>query len=185
VTAGSTRGRLAHARGWKLIPLVEALDAWTAEAHRRGGSYRRGVSLFSFRRRTEEPPPEPVERPEVTAYRQLLETAGPELLERVHIGALRALDPLVRAQVLLTVQHRLLNGRDLTVDDIPQLAHLVVAGETRTPGIVVSGLSEMALGRLATAVNRQPSAAVLLEPRAPVESVTRADDVQTADAALP
>jgi len=143
------------------------------------------VSLFSFRRRTEEPPPEPVERPEVTSYRQLLETAGPELLERVHVAALRALDPLVRAQVLLTAQHRLLSGKDLTVDDIPQLAHLVVAGETRTPGILVSGLSEMALERLATAVTRQPLAAVVLEPDARVEPFDLADEVQTADAALP
>ena len=48
---------------------------------------------------------------------------------------------MTRASILLVAQERLLSGSDLSVDDVPQLARLVVVGETRTPGAVVAGLS--------------------------------------------
>jgi hypothetical protein len=117
------------------------------------------VSLKFLRRpRQEEPPAAPVERPEVRQYRYLLRTATFPVLERLHRDALTSVDPLVRAQVLGTVQGRLLAGRDLTVDDVGQLARLLTLAEVRTPGLVVSALTEMALARVAGAVLRLPAA---------------------------
>jgi hypothetical protein len=101
-----------------------------------------------LRRRAKEPPP-PTERPEVRQYRYLLRTAPPERLEVVHRRALEALDPVVRASILRTAQDRLLSGRDLTVDDTPRLAVLITQGELRTPGILLAGLTDLALTRLA------------------------------------
>jgi hypothetical protein len=106
------------------------------------------------RRRHEDPVIEPVERLDVREYRYVLATADFETLSRVHCQALLVLDPLVRANILRTAQQRLLSGRDLTVDDPVQMAHLITVGEVRTPGIVRSGLSEPALIRLAHAVVR-------------------------------
>lgn len=114
-----------------------------------------------FRRRVEEPPP--VEPEHLRAYRYLLRTAPPEALGRLHRDALRALDPAVRGIVLRTVQERLLTGRELTVDDVRQLARLVTAGEVRTPGILLSGLGEVAHERLARAVLRRAGETDLLE----------------------
>jgi hypothetical protein len=109
----------------------------------------------------EEPPP--VEPAHLRAYRYLLRTAPPEVLDRLHRDALRALDPAVRGIVLRTVQERLLTGRELTVDDVRQLARLVTAGEVRTPGILLSGLGEVAHERLARAVLHRAGETDLLE----------------------
>ncbi|QGN58780.1 hypothetical protein [Nostocoides sp. HKS02] len=106
------------------------------------------------RRRHEEPVIEPVERGDVREYRYVLATADFATLSRLHCHALLVLDPLVRANILRTAQQRLLSGRDLTVDDPVQLAHLVTVGEVRIPGILRAGLSEPALIRLAHAVVR-------------------------------
>jgi hypothetical protein len=121
------------------------------------------VSIINFRRHHDDQPVRPVEREEVRQYRYLLRTADPETLTALHRRALGVLDPLVRANVLRTAQDRLLSGRDLTVDDIPQLAHLVCVGEIRTPGILVSAMSEMALERLAGAVLRLSETPGLLD----------------------
>lgn len=122
-----------------------------------------GVSpKFLRRTRRDEPPPTPVERPEVRQYRYLLATAPLSVLDRLHREALTSLDPLVRAQVLGTVQERLLTGRDLTVDDIDQVARLLTVAEVRTAGIVVSALTDMALTRVAGAVIRLADARELL-----------------------
>jgi hypothetical protein len=115
-----------------------------------------------FKRRVVEPTG-PVERPEVRQYRYLLRTADLPSLERLHREALASLDILIRAHILRTSQDRLLSGRDLTVDDIPGLAHLLCAGEVRTPGIVVPSLTEAALERLAHRVITLPDAEPLLE----------------------
>ena len=120
------------------------------------------VTITLFKRRSVEPVA-PVERPDVRQYRYLLRTAEPEALEALHREALAALDPLVRAHILRTAQDRLLSGRELTVDDIAGLAHLVVAGEIRTPGILVSALTDAALERLARRVISRPSAIPLLQ----------------------
>lgn len=114
-----------------------------------------------FRRRQVEPPA-PVERAEVRQYRYLLRTANLEALEALHRESLAALDVLNRAHVLRTAQDRLLSGRELTVDDIPAIAHLVTVGELRTPGIIVSALNEAALHRLANLVITRPAATPLL-----------------------
>ena len=115
-----------------------------------------------FKRRAVEPPG-PVERPEVRQYRYLLRTADLPSLERLHREALATLDVLIRAHILRTSQDRTLSGRGLTVDDIPGLAHLVCAGELRTPGIIVPALTEAALERLAHRVITLPDAEPLLE----------------------
>ena len=122
----------------------------------------REVSITLFRRRPVEPVV-PVERPDVRQYRYLLRTADLETLEVLHREALATLDPLIRAHILRTAQDRLLSGRALTVDDVAGLAHLVAAGEVRTPGIIVSALTEAALERLARRVISRPSAVPLLE----------------------
>jgi hypothetical protein len=94
----------------------------------------------------------------VRQYRYLLRTVPFPELEALHRQALEALDPLIRAQVLGTVQARLLAGNDLTVDDVAPLARLLTLAEVRTPGLVLSVLSDMALTRVAGAVLRLPEA---------------------------
>lgn len=101
-----------------------------------------------LRRRPKELPT-PTERPDVRKYRYLLRTSPPRRLRVMHRRALDLLDPSVRASILLTAQERLLSGRDLTVDDVDQLAVLLTEGELRTPGIILAGLSDPALSRLA------------------------------------
>ena len=120
------------------------------------------VTITMFKRRRVEPAG-PVERPDVRQYRYLLSTADLVTLETLHREALATLDPLIRAHILRTAQDRLLSGRDLTVDDIAGLAHLVAAGEVLTPGIIVSALTDAALERLARRVISRPSAIPLLE----------------------
>jgi hypothetical protein len=101
-----------------------------------------------LRRRAEEPPP-PSEHPDVRRYRYLLRTSPPGRLEAMHRRALELLDPAVRGSVLRTAQDRLLSGRDLSVDDTARIALLITRGEQRTPGILLAGLGEPALRRLA------------------------------------
>ena len=120
------------------------------------------VSITLFRRHPVEPAA-PVERPEVRQYRYLLRTADLGALEALHREALATLDPLIRGHILRTAQDRLLSGRELTVDDFAGLAHLVVAGEVRTPGIIVSALTDAALERLAHRVISRTDAQPLLE----------------------
>jgi hypothetical protein len=114
-----------------------------------------------FRRSPEELAP--VEQPHLRAYRYLLRTTPPEVLDRLHRDALRGLDPAVRGIILRTVQERLLSGRDVTVDDIRQLARLVTAGEVRTPGILLSAYGDVAHERLARAVLRRAAETDLLD----------------------
>ena len=120
------------------------------------------VSITLFKRRPAEPLA-PVERPDVRVYRYLLRTADPDSLETLHREAIATLDPLIRAHILRTAQDRLLSGRELTVDDVAGLARLVTTGEVRTPGILVSALTDAALERLAHRVISRPAALPLLE----------------------
>jgi hypothetical protein len=116
-----------------------------------------------FKRRASAEPAGPVERPQVRQYRYLLRTADLRPLEAVHRDALASLDVLIRAHILRTSQDRTLSGRELTVDDVAGLAHLLCAGEVQTPGIIVSALTEAALERLAHRVITHPDAEPLLE----------------------
>ena len=117
------------------------------------------MSLKFLRRpRADEPPPVPVERPEVRQYRFLLRTAPFRDLHAYHRQALASVDPLIRAQVLSTLQERVLAGRALTVDDTNTIALLLTTAEVQTPGVVVSALTDMALARVAGAVLRLPGA---------------------------
>ncbi|WP_344137489.1 hypothetical protein [Pedococcus bigeumensis] len=126
-----------------------------------------------FKRRTAEPAG-PVERPQVRQYRFLLRSSDLPALERLHAEALATLDVLIRAHILRTTQDRLLSGRELTVDDIEGLAHLLCTGESQTPGIVVSALTEAALERLAFRVTTLPGAEPLLEGYGGWDGVDRA-----------
>ena len=106
------------------------------------------------------------ERPHVAQYRELVRLATVAELEQLHRAALAALDPFVRANVLRTTQDELRAGEDLTVDDLPQLAHLLARAEAANPGVVTSRLNDAALDRLATAVLRDELAERLLaQPR--------------------
>lgn len=116
-----------------------------------------------FKRRAPAEPTGPVERPQVRQYRYLLRTADLPSLERVHREALASLDVLIRAHILRTSQDRTLSGRELTVDDVPEMAHLLCAGEVQAPGIIVSALTDAALERLAHRVTTLPEAQPLLE----------------------
>lgn len=116
-----------------------------------------------FKRRTAAEPTGPVERPQVRQYRYLLRTADIRSLEGVHRDALASLDVLIRAHILRTSQDRTLSGRELTVDDVSGLAHLLCTGEAQTPGIIVSALTDAALERLAHRVITHPDAGPLLE----------------------
>ena len=115
-----------------------------------------------FKRRAPEPTG-PVERPQVRQYRYLLGTADLPALEALHRDALATLDVLIRAHILRTSQDRTLSGRELTVDDIPEMAHLLCLGEVQTPGIIVSALTDAAVERLAHRVITLPGAAPMLE----------------------
>jgi len=143
---------------------------WVSRSRARLPTVRR-VSLF--KRRAPEPTG-PVERPEVRQYRFLLRNADLPALERLHHEALASLDVLIRAHILRTSQDRTLSGRDLTVDDIAEMAHLLCAGEVQTPGVVVSALTDAALERLAHRVLALPGAEPLLEGYASWDGVDRA-----------
>ena len=127
-----TQGRAAFRRT-RVVHLVPTVDS---------------VSPPFLRRRAEEPPA-PAERPDVRKYRYLLRTSPPRRLRVMHRRALDLLDPGVRAAILLTTRERLQAGSDLTVDDVDELAVLVTEAELRTPGILLAGLSDPVLSRLA------------------------------------
>lgn len=115
-----------------------------------------------FKRRAPEPTG-PVERPQVRQYRYLLRTADLPALEALHRDALASLDVLIRAHILRTSQDRTLSGRQVTVDDVPELAHLLCQAEVQAPGVIVSALTDAAVERLAHRVITLPDAAPLLE----------------------
>lgn len=119
-----------------------------------------GVSLF--KRRAAEPVG-PVERPQVRQYRYLLGTADLPSLERLHDEALGTLDVLIRAHILRTAQDATLSGRELTVDDVAQMARLLSRAEVQAPGIVLGALTDAALERLAHRVVTLPDAEPHLE----------------------
>lgn len=105
------------------------------------------------------------ESPQVHGYRALLVQAPAPQLELAHERALALLDPLTRASILRTAQARLLAGSGLTVDDVAPLARMLVAGEKQDPGVVLAGLTEGALDRLAGAVlSLQPQEAADAQP---------------------
>jgi hypothetical protein len=140
--------------------LVEDGQRRPPDVPARVAAYCRGVSPRFLRRpRQVETPPAPVERAEARQYRYLLSTAPFPVLDKLHREALATLDPVVRAQVLGTVQERLLTGQDLTVDSVGPLARLLTLAEVRTPGLVVSVLADLSLARLSGAVLRLPAAA--------------------------
>lgn len=115
-----------------------------------------------FKRRAPEPTG-PVERPQVRQYRYLLGTADLPTLEALHRDALASLDVLIRAHILRTCQDRTLNGRQLTVDDVPEMAHVLCEAEVQAPGVVVAALTDAAVERLAHRVITLADAAPLLE----------------------
>ncbi|NNM47878.1 hypothetical protein [Knoellia koreensis] len=115
------------------------------------------------------------ESPQVRDYRVLLLQAPATQLELAHERALALLDPLTRASILRTAQSRLLTGSGLTVDEVAPLARMLVAGEKQDPGVVLAGLTEGALDRLAGAVlSLQPQATAEAHPDAQPDAQTPA-----------
>ena len=144
----------------RLILLKESESAFWVSRFRPSVPTVGGVSIF--KRRVAEPIVGPVERPQVRQYRYLLRTADLSSLESLHREALATLDVLIRAHILRTSQDRTLSGRELTVDDVGGLARLLSAHEVRTPGIILSVLTDAALERLAYRVTTLPGAESLL-----------------------
>ena len=141
----------------------------------------RTVSISLFRRRHAADQEGPVERPEVRQYRYLLRTADLDSLDRLHIEALSGLDLLIRAHILRTTQDCMLRGRELTVDDVAGLAHLLSTGETQTPGLLLSALTEAAVERLAHMVITRPEAVPLLDGYASWDGIEPAPAQQDTD----
>jgi hypothetical protein len=92
-----------------------------------------------------------VEDPVVRQYRFLLRTAPTDALERAHTEALRALTAEQRTALLGTVQHALVAGQRLTVENHEQIGHLFTQGERRTPGVLLRALPQDLLAALAAA----------------------------------
>jgi hypothetical protein len=122
---------------------------------------------FRRHRSSEQDAAPTAESSQVHDYRALLLRAPAPQLELAHERALALLDPLTRASILRTAQARLLAGSGLTVDDVAPLARMLVAGEKQDPGVVLAGLTEGALDRLAGAVlSLQPQEAADAQPGA-------------------
>lgn len=116
------------------------------------------------------------EDPVVRQYRYLLRTAPADALEAAHLEALQLTHRSVRAEVLRSIQERLVAGLRLSPDNLAAIAHLAVLGERRVPGSLLRHYDALALQRLASAVLASEAAFGLLngyagwdgaEPEAP------------------
>lgn len=85
-------------------------------------------------------------------YRFLLRTAPTDALEAAHVEALKALEATDRLAVLETVQRVLVAGLRLGPGEIGKLAHLVITGERRAPGALLTSYPDVVLKRLASLV---------------------------------
>ena len=103
----------------------------------------------SNRANPQEPRPED---PIVRQYRFLLRTAPVDALEAAHVEALRSLEPTDRFMVLETVQKVLVAGLRLGPGDLGKLSHLIVTGERRAPGALLTSCPHVVLNRLADLV---------------------------------
>jgi hypothetical protein len=97
-------------------------------------------------------PAVPAPASQVREYRELLRTLPPQLLVELHRRALLAVDPLTRLSILRSAQHLLPVGSRLTLDEVPELARLLVVGEAANPGVFLVGLDDVALERLSRLV---------------------------------
>ena len=90
----------------------------------------------------------------VRQYRFLLRQASPDAVEAAHADALSRLTQEERRAVLTAVQLGLVAGQRLGPDDTAHLAHLVVAGERRSPNAFLTACDPASLVALARAVTR-------------------------------
>ena len=92
------------------------------------------------------------EDPVVRQYRYLLRTAPADALEAAHTEAIPLLSEAHQASLLATLRTSLLVGDHLTTSDHAKIAHLVTAGERRSPGALLTGLPPEVLQDLAASV---------------------------------
>ena len=114
-------------------------------------------------------------------YRYLLRTAPADALEAAHVEALKALEPGDRLMVLETVQRVLVAGLRLGPGDIGKLSHLVVTGERRAPGALLTSCPDVVLNRLAALVIHTEAAFGLFAGYASWDGVEPAADPSTDD----
>ena len=116
-------------------------------------AYPQTMSRFTFGRH--EPQGEPADVPEdpvVRQYRYLLRTAAADALEAAHTEAIPRLSEAHQASLLATLRTSLLVGGHLTTSDHAKIAHLVTAGERRSPGALLRDLPPEVLQDLAATV---------------------------------
>lgn len=99
-----------------------------------------------------------VEQPTVRRYRYLMRTASTGVLEAAHVHALGALGSDARAEVLTTVQERLVAGLRCKPTDTRAVSRLVILGERRRPGVLLTAYRPSLLTALAAAVVEAPAA---------------------------
>lgn len=98
------------------------------------------------------------ENPTVRRYRFLLRTASPGVLEAAHVHALGALGAPARAEVLGLVRSQLVAGLRSQPEDTRVVARLVILGERRRPGALLTAYRPALLSALAEAVTSAPAA---------------------------
>ena len=96
-----------------------------------------------------QPPDEAAEDVTVRQYRFLLRTAPADALEAAHTEALPLLSPDERRSLLRAIQESLLVGGHLGDSDHSHIAHLIAAGERRSPGQLLTALPPPVLEHLA------------------------------------
>ena len=88
----------------------------------------------------------------VRQYRFLLREAYPDTVEVAHAEALARLDETQRQLILSAVQRGLVTGQRLSPCDTDQIAHLIVAGERRSPNAFLTACDSSTLLDLSSTV---------------------------------
>jgi hypothetical protein len=92
------------------------------------------------------------EDPVVRQYRYLLRTAPADALEAAHAEALPTLPEVHQDRLLATLRDVFLVGDHVSTQDVPKLAHLLTAGERRSPGQLLPALPGEVQQSIAAAV---------------------------------
>jgi hypothetical protein len=92
------------------------------------------------------------EDPVVRQYRYLLRTAPADALEAAHAEALPNLPGTHQDRLLAALRDVFLVGDHVSTQDVPRIAHLLTAGERRSPGQLLPALPGEVQQSIAAAV---------------------------------